>query len=89
MFPYNGYYKSNDGSMSKAKGFMGIIFENNTFTIKENYASIPVSFRYTTFAIDSETNNISAVKRVYVDKNGEEQRVDNLNNTPFEEYNKD
>ena len=89
MFPYNGYYKSNDGSMSKAKGFMGIIFENNTFTIKENYASIPVSFRYTTFAIDPETNNISAVKRVYVDKNGEEQRVDNLNNTPFEEYNRE
>ncbi len=89
MFPYNGYYKSNDGSMSKAKGFMGITFENNTFTIKENYASIPVSFRYTTFAIDSETNNISAVKRVYVDKNGEEQRVDNLNNTPFEEFNRD
>ena len=89
MFPYNGYYKSNDGSNNKAKGFMGITFENNTFTIKENYASIPVSFRYTTFAIDPETNNISAVKRVYVDKNGEEQRVDNLNNTPFEEYNKD
>ena len=89
MFPYNGYYKSNDGSNNKAKGFMGITFENNTFTIKENYASIPVSFRYTTFAIDPETNNISAVKRVYVDKNGEEQRVDNLNNTPFEEYNRD
>ena len=41
------------------------------------------------FAIDPETNNISAVKRVYVDKNGEEQRVDNLNNTPFEEFNRD
>ena len=89
MFPYNGYYKSNDGSMSKAKGFMGIIFENNTFTIKENYASIPVSFRYTTFAIDPETNNILAVKKIWVDKNGEEQRVDNLNNTPFEEYNRE
>ncbi|ASF41678.1 ankyrin repeat domain-containing protein [Capnocytophaga endodontalis] len=89
MFPYNGYYKSNDGSMSKAKGFMGITFENNTFTIKENYSSIPVLFRYTTFAIDPETNNILAVKRVCVDKNGEEQRVDNLNNTPFEEYNRD
>ena len=89
MFPYNGYYKSNDGSMSKAKGFMGIIFENNTFTIKENYASIPVSFRYTTFAIDPETNNILAVKKIWVDKNGEEQKVDNLNNTPFEEYNRD
>ena len=89
MFPYNGYYKSNDGSMSKAKGFMGITFENNTFIIKENYSSIPVLFRYTTFAIDPETNNISAVKRVYVDKNGEEQRVDNLNNTPFEEYNRE
>ena len=89
MFPYNGYYQSNDGSMSRAKGFMGITFEGNTFTIKENYSSIPVLFRYTTFAIDPETNNISAVKRVYVDKNGEEQRVDNLNNTPFEEYNRD
>ena len=86
---YSGYKDSNVRSMSKAKGFMGITFENNTFTIKENYASIPVSFRYTTFAIDSETNNISAVKRVYVDKNGEEQEVDNLNNTPFEEYNRD
>ena len=86
---YSGYKDSNVRSMSKAKGFMGITFENNTFTIKENYASIPVSFRYTTFAIDSETNNISAVKRVYVDKNGEEQRVDNLNNTPFEEYNRE
>ena len=89
MFPYNGYYKSNDGSNDKAKGFMGITFENNTFTIKENYSSIPVLFRYTTFAIDPETNNILAVKRIYVDKNGEEQRVDNLNNTPFEEYNRD
>ena len=89
MFPYNGYYKSNDGSMSKAKGFMGITFENNTFTIKENYSSIPVLFRYTTFAIDPETNNILAIKRIYVDKNGEEQRVDNLNNTPFEEYNRE
>lgn len=89
MFPYNGYYQSNDGSMSRAKGFMDITFEGNTFTIKENYSSIPVLFRYTTFAIDPETNNILAVKRVCVDKNGEEQRVDNLNNTPFEEYNKD
>ena len=89
MFPYNGYYKSNDGSNDKAKGFMGITFENNTFTIKENYSSIPVLFRYTTFAIDPETNNILAVKRIYVDKNGEEQRVDNLNNTPFEEYKRD
>ncbi len=89
MFPYNGYYQSNDGSMSRAKGFMGITFEGNTFTIKENYSSIPVLFRYTTFAIDPETNNILAVKRVCVDKNGKEQRVDNLNNTPFEEYNKD
>lgn len=89
MFPYNGYYQSNDGSMSRAKGFMGITFEGNIFTIKENYSSIPVLFRYTTFAIDPETNNILAVKRVCVDKNGEEQRVDNLNNTPFEEYNKD
>ena len=86
---YSAYEESNDDSRTDAKGFMGITFENNTFTIKENYASIPVSFRYTTFAIDSETNNISAVKRVYVDKNGEEQRVDNLNNTPFEEYNRE
>ena len=86
---YSAYEESNDGSRTDAKGFMGITFENNTFTIKENYASIPVSFRYTTFAIDPETNNISAVKRVYVDKNGEEQRVDNLNNTPFEEYKRD
>ena len=86
---YSAYEESNDGSRTDAKGFMGITFENNTFTIKENYSSIPVLFRYTTFAIDPETNNISAVKRVYVDKNGEEQRVDNLNNTPFEEYNRD
>ena len=86
---YSAYKESNDGSDTEAKGFMGITFENNNFTIKENYSSIPVLFRYTTFAIDSETNNISAVKRVYVDKNGEEQRVDNLNNTPFEEYNRD
>ena len=86
---YSGYKDSNVRSMSKAKGFMGITFENNTFTIKENYSSIPVLFRYTTFAIDPETNNILAVKRIYVDKNGEEQRVDNLNNTLFEEYNKD
>jgi hypothetical protein len=41
------------------------------------------------FAIDPETNNILTVKKICVDKNGEEQRVDNLNNTPFEEYNKD
>ena len=86
---YSGYKDSNVRSMSKAKGFMGITFENNTFTIKENYASIPVLFRYTTFAIDPETNNILAVKRIYVDKNGEEQRVDNLKNTPFEEYNRE
>jgi len=86
---YSAYKESNDGSDTEAKGFMGITFENNTFTIKENYSSIPVLFRYTTFAIDPETNNISAVKRVYVDKNGEKQRVDNLNNTLFEEYNKD
>ena len=86
---YSAYEESNDGSDTEAKGFMGITFENNNFTIKENYSSIPVLFRYTTFAIDPETNNISAVKRVYVDKNGEEQRVDNLNNTPFEEYNRD
>ena len=38
------------------------------------------------FAIDPETNNILAVKKIWVDKNGEEQNVDNLNNTPFEEY---
>ncbi len=86
---YSAYKESNDGSDTEAKGFMGITFENNTFTIKENYSSIPVLFRYTTFAIDPETNNILAVKRIYVDKNGEEQRVDNLNNTLFEEYNKD
>ena len=86
---YSGYKDSNDGSDTEAKGFMGITFENNTFTIKENYSSIPVLFRYTTFAIDPETNNILAVKRIYVDKNGEEQRVDNLNNTPFEEYNRE
>ena len=29
---------------------------------------------------------ILAVKKIWVDKNGEEQNVDNLNNTPFEEY---
>ena len=86
---YSGYKDSNVRSMSKAKGFMGITFENNTFTIKENYSSIPVLFRYTTFAIDPETNNILSVKRIYVDKNGEEQRVDNLKNTPFEEYNRE
>ena len=86
---YSAYKESNGGSDTEAKGFMGITFENNTFTIKENYSSIPVLFRYTTFAIDPETNNILAVKRIYVDKNGEEQRVDNLNNTPFEEYNRE
>ena len=86
---YSAYKESNDGSDTEAKGFMGITFENNTFTIKENYSSIPVLFRYTTFAIDPETNNILAVKRIYVDKNGEEQRVDNSNNTPFEEYNRE
>ena len=86
---YSAYKESNDGSDTEAKGFMGITFENNNFTIKENYSSIPVLFRYTTFAIDPETNNILAVKRIYVDKNGEEQRVDNLNNTPFEEYNRE
>ena len=86
---YSAYKESNDGSRTDAKGFMGITFENNTFTIKENYSSIPVLFRYTTFAIDPETNNILAVKRIYVDKNGEEQRVDNLKNTPFEEYNRE
>ena len=86
---YSAYKESNDGSDTEAKGFMGITFENNTFTIKENYSSIPVLFRYTTFAIDPETNNILAIKRIYVDKNGEEQRVDNLNNTPFEEYNRE
>ena len=86
---YSAYKESNDGSCTDAKGFMGITFENNNFTIKENYSSIPVLFRYTTFAIDPETNNILAIKRIYVDKNGEEQRVDNLNNTPFEEYNRE
>ena len=86
---YSDYKGSNDGSMSKAKGFMGITFENNTFTIKENFMTIPMLFWYTTFAIDPETNNILAVKRIYVDKNGEEQNVDNLNNTPFEEYNRE
>jgi hypothetical protein len=86
---YSAYKESNNGSHTEAKGFMGITFENNTFTIKENYSSIPVLFRYTTFAIDPETNNILAVKRIYVDKNGEEQRVDNLKNTPFEEYNRE
>ena len=86
---YSAYEESNDGSRTDAKGFMGITFEGNTFTIKENYSSIPVLFRYTTFAIDPETNNILAVKRIYVDKNGEEQRVDNLKNTPFEEYNRE
>ena len=86
---YSAYEESNDGSRTEAKGFMGITFENNTFTIKENYSSIPVLFRYTTFAIDAETNNILAVKKIWVDKNGEEQKVDNLNNTSFEEYNRD
>ena len=86
---YSAYEESNDGSRTDAKGFMGITFEGNTFTIKENYSSIPVLFWYTTFAIDPETNNILAVKRIYVDKNGEEQRVDNLKNTPFEEYNRE
>ena len=86
---YSAYKESNDRSMSKAKGFMGITFENNTFTIKENFMTMPMLFWYTTFAIDPETNNILAVKKIWVDKNGEEQRVDNLNNTPFEEYNKD
>ena len=86
---YSGYKDSNVRSMSKAKGFMGITFEGNTFTIKENFMTMPMLFWYTTFAIDPETNNISAVKRVCVDKNGEEQRVDNLKNTPFEEYNRE
>ena len=86
---YSAYKESNAGSDTEAKGFMGITFENNTFTIKENYSSIPVLFRYTTFAIDPETNNILAVKKIWVDKNGEEQKVDNLNNTPFEEYNRE
>ena len=83
---YSAYEESNDGSRTDAKGFMGITFENNTFTIKENYSSIPVLFRYTTFAIDPETNNILAVKRIYIDKNGEEQNIDNFRNIPFEEY---
>ena len=86
---YSAYEESNDGSCTDAKGFMGITFEGNTFTIKENFMTIPVLFWYTTFAIDPETNNILAVKKIWVDKNGEEQNVDNLNNTPFEEYNKD
>ena len=86
---YSDYKGSNDRSMSKAKGFMGITFENNTFTIKENFMTMPMLFWYTTFAIDPETNNILAVKKIWVDKNGEEQKVDNLNNTPFEEYNRD
>ena len=51
--------------------------------------TMPMLFWYTTFAIDPETNNILAVKRVCVDKNGEEQNVDNFNNTPFEEYKRD
>ena len=83
---YSAYEESNDGSRTDAKGFMGITFEGNTFTIKENFMTIPVLFWYTTFAIDPETNNILAVKKIWVDKNGEEQNVDNLNNTPFEEY---
>ena len=86
---YSAYEESNDGSMTDAKGFMGITFEGNTFTIKENFMTMPMLFWYTTFAIDAETNNILAVKKIWVDKNGEEQNVDNLNNTPFEEYNKD
>ena len=86
---YSDYKGSNDRSMSKAKGFMGITFEGNTFTIKENFMTMPMLFWYTTFAIDPETNNILAVKKIWVDKNGEEQRVDNLNNTPFEEYNRE
>ena len=86
---YSAYEESNDGSCTDAKGFMGITFEGNTFTIKENFMTMPMLFWYTTFAIDPETNNISAVKRVCVDKNGEEQRVDNLKNTPFEEYKRD
>ncbi|MBM0660338.1 ankyrin repeat domain-containing protein [Capnocytophaga genosp. AHN8471] len=86
---YSAYKESNDGSCTDAKGFMGITFEGNTFTIKENFMTMPMLFWYTTFAIDAETNNILAVKKIWVDKNGEEQNVDNLNNTPFEEYNKD
>ena len=83
---YSAYEESNDGSMTDAKGFMEITFEGNTFTIKENFMTMPMLFWYTTFAIDPETNNILAVKKIWVDKNGEEQKVDNLNNTPFEEY---
>ena len=83
---YSAYEESNDGSCTDAKGFMGITFEGNTFTIKENFMTMPMLFWYTTFAIDPETNNILAVKKIWVDKNGEEQNVDNLNNTPFEEY---
>ena len=86
---YSAYEESNDGSRTDAKGFMGITFENNTFTIKENFMTMPMLFWYTTFAIDPETNNILAVKKIWVDKNGKEQKVDNLNNTPFEEYNRD
>ena len=86
---YSAYEESNDGSMTDAKGFMGITFEGNTFTIKENFMTMPMLFWYTTFAIDPETNNISAVKRVCVDKNGEEQNVDNFKNIPFEEYKRD
>ena len=86
---YSAYEESNDGSCTDAKGFMGITFEGNTFTIKENFMTMPMLFWYTTFAIDPETNNISAVKRVYVDKNGEEQNVDNFRNIPFEEYKRD
>ena len=86
---YSAYEESNDGSRTDAKGFMGITFENNTFTIKENFLTMPMFFWYTTFAIAPETNNILAVKKIWVDKNGKEQKVDNLNNTPFEEYNRD
>ena len=86
---YSAYEESNDGSCTDAKGFMGITFEGNTFTIKENFMTMPMLFWYTTFAIDPETNNISAVKRVCVDKNGEEQNVDNFKNIPFEEYKRD
>lgn len=86
---YSAYEESNDGSCTDAKGFMGITFEGNTFTIKENFMTMPMLFWYTTFAIDPETNNISAVKRVCVDKNGEEQNVDNFRNIPFEEYKRD
>ena len=83
---YSAYEESNDGSCTDAKGFMGITFEGNTFTIKENFMTMPMLFWYTTFAMDQEPNNILAVKKIWVDKNGEEQNVDNLNNTPFEEY---